>query len=63
MQVGLMWADRHVHVVTIMMLCMLVYPQQEAVKQLEILLQSPRFLRQLDINTVKLWPEDKIQCE
>jgi hypothetical protein len=35
---------------------------QEAVKQIELQLSSPRFLRQLDSNTVKLWPEDKIQC-
>jgi hypothetical protein len=36
---------------------------QEAVKQLELQLSSPLFLRQLDVNTVRLWPEDKIQRE
>lgn len=30
-------------------------------KQLEVQLSSPKFLRQLDVNTVKLWPEDRIQ--
>lgn len=35
--------------------------QQEGVKQLELQLSSKQFLRQLDVNTLKLWPEDKIQ--
>lgn len=38
-------------------------PLQEAVKQLELQLASPRFLRQLDVHTVKLWPHEKLQRE
>jgi hypothetical protein len=44
-------------------LCPCTQPLQEAVKQLELQLASPWFLRQLDVNTVKLWPQDKLQGE
>lgn len=33
---------------------------QEAVRQLEILLDSPDFLHHLDAKTGKLWPEDQL---
>jgi hypothetical protein len=33
---------------------------QEAVKALNSQLDSPHFLNQLDVNTEKLWPQDKL---
>lgn len=36
---------------------------QEAVKQLEVQLSSPLFLRQLDVNTVSLWSEQQAKRE
>lgn len=36
---------------------------QEGVKVLDTLLDSPVVLNQLDANTAKLWPEDKLTCK
>jgi hypothetical protein len=36
---------------------------QEAVKQLDAQLDSPHFLHQLDAETAKLWPQDRLQRE
>jgi hypothetical protein len=36
---------------------------QEGLKQLDVQLDSPQFLHQLDANTAKLWPQDRLTCK